>query len=293
MNNRPNRTQTLRKAFIATVTTAGAIVAVGCFGATSNPPFASCPAEEPSGLECGGDEAGASCFYQDGCGNDIGYSCDEGAWTVTSEASCNPPPPECPATQPADGDSCDQLGTSCPYPDDFCGIEINAECTDAGWSVEDILCNPPPAECPIDEPDIGEPCEEQSGTFDGYPSYCEYEVDTPCGVQPAALGCEQSQLTSEYSWAVVVAPSCAAPPEQCQEYNSAGLCEADAGCAWRAPGCAEGGGTPNVEAGCYPAEDCSTSGCGTWGTCTEVTFDPCWNSLCGACAAETNVCIAS
>lgn len=206
-------------------------------------------------------------------------------------ATSNPPEPEsCPTVQPTGGDFCNVTGLSCDYDDGCNGITYT--CEDAAWVASPIgTCNPPPAECPATAPEVGTLCNEEPGTFDGYPSYCTYDVSTPCGEQPAVLGCQQSPISLEYEWVIVEAPSCEAEPSQCQAYASSALCEADVGCSWRVPGCGDELGAPAVPTGCYPSADCEVSGCGDWGTCTNVTFDPCWNSLCDACGAETNVCI--
>jgi hypothetical protein len=280
----------LRQAFILTI----AATTPACWiGVTNNPPEpGSCPAEQPAaGSDCS--QNGSACNYVDECGHDVEVTCEDFAWQVSTSASCNPPPPVCPDEPPAAGEFCDAIGNLCTYHvGDFCDERVvEATCTATGWEVEEYwesTCNPPPAECPAAAPIAGSECEYQPDTIDGYPSYCPYTAQTPCGEAIVEGRCEPNE-ESIIVWNVTV-PACTATPEQCQIYDLDIACAADAGCAWRAPGC-ETEGAPLVEAGCYPSLDCTVEGCGTWGSCETVTYNPCYNSDCDACAAETSVCV--
>lgn len=293
MNKPHHRKQALRQAFISTVATAAAVAATGCLSVTSNPPYLDpCPEAEPaSGDAC--DNEGLSCGYVDDCTNPIDYGCEDGAWTITAVSSCNPPPPgECPLATPTYGAPCDEVGLSCTFGEDPCGTPITGTCSTDGWQIDEVFsCNPPPAACPAELPAIGTLCEPdpESGF---YPEYCGYDAETPCGIEPVIASCLYDQLSGDMVWQFESAPTCEVPPEQCQTYGSSSTCDADPGCSWRVPGCSASTNAPSLtEAGCFPAADCSVDGCGSWGTCTLVTHDPCWNALCDACGAEANVCI--
>lgn len=290
------RKQALRKAFIATVAAASVTAVAGCFGVTTNnPPFPgeSCPEAMPdAGESCF--ETGLSCEYPDFCGVPVSATCHDGAWQVDAlVGTCNPPPPgHCPDAQPTPGEICPEIGMNCHYTDEFCGVEIEARCdAQQVWDVDQIACNPPPAECPLETPTVGTVCEPQTDTIEQYPSWCAYDAETPCGTEEQVLGCVYDDLTQETTWQLQQAPTCQAQPEQCQSYGASSLCEADPGCSWQLPGCGDPNGAPEVTAGCYPSADCTATGCGDWGTCTKVTVDPCWDSLCDACASEANVCV--
>lgn len=286
-----HRKQALRQAFISTVTTAAAALVTGCFTVTSNPPFLdACPDAEPSsGDAC--EEEGLSCGYVDDCSNPIDYGCEDGAWTITAASSCNPPPPgECPVSTPAYGEACDEVGLYCHFGEDPCGTPITGTCSVDGWQIDEgFSCNPPPPDCPAELPSIGTACDYDPETF-LYPAFCMYDTETPCGVESVTVSCASDQ--GEMVWQFDSPPTCEATPEQCQGYGSPSACDADPTCSWRVPGCSESSEAPSLaEAGCFPLADCTTDGCGSWGTCTLVTFDPCWNSLCNACGAEANVCV--
>jgi hypothetical protein len=259
----PYPRKTLSQAFVLTV----AVGSGGCWlGVTNNPPeLRSCPDEQPShGADCYDD--GLSCGYLDECSQSVTASCDDGAWEVRTSGTCNPPPPTCPTNAPAHGEACDALGMSCSYiTGDICDEwQVEASCTENGWEVEEWptgSCNPPPAECPPVVPVAEGACEFQPDSFDGYPSYCPYPAQTPCGEVVIEAGCAY-QSDGSVTWSVAV-PACAATAEQCQIYDVDAACDADGGCAWRAPGC-DVGDAPQVLEGCYPREDCALAGCGEW-----------------------------
>lgn len=68
--------------------------------------------------------------------------------------------------------------------------------------------------------------------------------------------------------------------------------DTETGCSgeYFVPGCGDTS-TPSFAAGCY--ETCTSEGstCATGGTCTAVTIDPCYNSLCQACGAPALICL--
>lgn len=144
--------------------TPGCMPPMDCDLGPTNPPepLGECPVERPSaGTLC--DLAEDELCEYDRCGDywTIEATCRAGQWSV-QELSCNPPPlwEECPEVAPADGAPCDAPELSCAYPG--CGGEtsLKANCIDAEWIVrEEVICNPPPVECPEVEPAEGAPCE--------------------------------------------------------------------------------------------------------------------------------------
>lgn len=149
-----------------------------------NPPFPEpCPAEAPPlGSSCF-DPSLQTCLYPnwDECGQDLNVSCNGGVWVAENIGSCNPPPP-CPAEAPESGSFCD-FPVECPYTvDSPCGpVAAIASCDGATWTVDSILCNPPPpdpcksfallADCVADPscrwlvPGCGMPSLAQEGCF--------------------------------------------------------------------------------------------------------------------------------
>jgi hypothetical protein len=209
-------------------------------------------------------------------------------------AECNPPPPGyCPDVEPAHGSWCPEVGLECEYGDDYCD-GMSAFCGPNGWETFYNSCNPPPPECPAVQPEVGTVCEPQIDTWGEYPSWCGYEVETPCGPQIGTLSCLMDDL-GDVTWQIEQStpqPSCNLPPELCHAYDDAALCGADPGCQWLAPGCADPGGEVTIPLGCYPiATDCATEGCGTWGSCLSGIHDPCYGAACDACGAEISVCL--
>ena len=215
------------------------------------------------------------------------------AGCVNETVISNPPFPdcgeddscECPATPPAQGSPCPDVGQLCAYQDGSCPIEFS--CADDGWERWVTSCNPPPPnDCPNALPVAGSVCHDYG---EGYPVGCSYEVATPCGPQNVNAGCTSSP--DGLIWEHYGSTTCESPEDACGGYDHPDLCAADAACQWLVPGCADGlGGPPAVE-GCYAADDCANGGCGDWGSCETVVHDPCWNDLCDACGMEVNVCI--
>ena len=112
------------------------------------------------------------------------------------------------------------------------------------------------------------------------------------GPTTITLSCKNNP-DNEVVWTIEEPSQCEAPPSQCFEYAQSGACDADVNCRWLVPGCDEGM-APSVEvAGCYPAADCESVDCASWGKCETVTHNPCWNAPCDACGAETEVCAAT
>jgi hypothetical protein len=212
---------------------------------------------------------------------------------ISNPPACEPGDEDCascPAAMPDSGADCPELGLQCEYQDD-CGWPLSATCGDGGWDLElGGTCNPPPP-CPLELPVHGESCADEL-TAGGPPIDCPYSVATACGVVDALASCVLDDATQELRWSVVL-PECHAPPELCQEYDHPSACTADTGCRWLVPGCADEGGAMPVAEGCYPVDDCSQTGCGTWGSCETVVYDPCAGSLCNACAGEASVCVPS
>ena len=282
----------LRAAFVVTVAlaTSGCDSEVSCDdpNVACNPPIVDCPAVIPNGGDSCDPEVG-SCGYLDDCGSEVTASCDDGSWSVDI-GSCNPPPPgECPAEAPAAGAPCDPEVGSCSYADE-CGQSFTVSCNGSSWEIDEPIasCNPPPP-CPDILPAEGDPCELSPG---GTPVGCQYDIETACGPAVASADCvavEEQGLVWQ-----VTAPPCTPPEPNCFNYANAGVCEADSTCRWLVPGCG-GQGDPGFAAGCFPALECTVGpndNCGEFQECVTLNHDPCWNSNCGSCGADTNACVA-
>lgn len=129
--------------------------------ATCNPPAPTCPASAP---QTGGAcvlPAGTECTYGDCGGSPTTYArCDGGTWQV-AEASCNPPPPTCPANVPSEGEPCalPSDAPACTWGScdaDFIAI---ARCVAGRWQHLEAGCERPPAACPSAAPIAGDRCD--------------------------------------------------------------------------------------------------------------------------------------
>jgi hypothetical protein len=79
------------------------------------------------------------------------------------------------------------------------------------------------------------------------------------------------------------------PANPCSALGDLGACEADAGCDWLAPACAE---DSIPVAGCHDALPCiDDTACPEGTTCQSVSVDPCIDQPCNACAAPRNACL--
>jgi hypothetical protein len=87
----------------------------------------------------------------------------------------------------------------------------------------------------------------------------------------------------------VAAPSCTPKVPDCASYGNSAVCDADTTCRWLVPGCGEG--ETGFEPACFPIDDCTGDSCGQDAECITLNHDPCWNSKCGACGADANVCV--
>lgn len=209
----------------------------------------------------------------------------------TTEVITNPPMPTCaeegncvcPASPPAEGSDCPDVGMSCAF--DIGGCPRDFTCEADGWEEHVTSCNPPPPDCPKDLPAAGSVCQAEWG----YPIGCVYEVATPCGPEAVNASCTNGPYGLVWEH-VYGGDPCQATDETCGGYDHPDVCGADAACQWLVPGCAEGTATVAVE-GCYAASDCTQTGCGDWGTCETVVHDPCWNDLCNACGMDVDVCV--
>lgn len=146
---------------------------------TCNPPAPTCPTAAPqSGTSCGL-LPGTQCTYGDCYGSPTTFArCEQGTWQV-AEASCNPPPPVCPLTAPADGDPCGYpLGApACTYGNCNGTPTTYARCESGRWNVATASCNPPvPVACPTSAPFVGDPCMHPAS------AECHYGA---CGETPA------------------------------------------------------------------------------------------------------------
>jgi len=205
--SRTRAKRSVRSPFVVTLAAAATIVAAGCgarvdgvtsdAGADTQP--IECPSSEPSnGGACSGE---MSCSY----GNCYGMAtttaqCRNGEWQVMN-LSCNPPPPECPRTEPAVGSACRYYGPgSCNYPDRcLSGAMKSFSCISGTWTSE---MAPVLAACPTTPPVEGSSCADCAGR---YPSTCVYEW---CGSYPSRESkCDPVTKTWSTRWA-----SCNPPP---------------------------------------------------------------------------------
>lgn len=205
------------------------------------------------------------------------WQCVDGEWVDTA-GMC--PEPACPASVPANGDSCPIVGQDCSYTvEEMCGpvSTVSAVCTATGWKLAYSACQPEPT-CPLQMPVVGSDC---SGW--DYPYFCQYNHACIDVITTVAMSCDYTvdppswQLDSE-------PPLCAA----CESMGDAASCSATSGCQWLVPGCGE---NPIAE-GCYPAGDCQVDGCDIpEQSCVVFDKNPCWNELCDACNAPIGVCL--
>ncbi|MEZ4394931.1 MAG: hypothetical protein R3A48_27970 [Polyangiales bacterium] len=146
--------------------------------ATCNPPPPTCPATAPTtGASCALPSS-TPCNYGDCNGSPTTFArCEAGVWIV-AEASCNPPPPACPAEAPAPSSPCalPEGFPSCSY--GSCGVSptLAASCVGGQWRVTEQPCSPPRVVCPNDAPIEGDACDQPAT---GGCSYGE------CGDRPA------------------------------------------------------------------------------------------------------------
>lgn len=70
---------------------------------------------------------------------------------------------------------------------------------------------------------------------------------------------------------------------------SVDVCDQTPGCRWLA---ANACGEPALpESGCYPSDDCLSTGvCSDGLKCTVWWVNPCWNEPCDACGMEVGIC---
>ncbi|AUX33776.1 MULTISPECIES: hypothetical protein [Sorangium] len=282
----------LRTPFVVTVAAAasfaGAVALPGCDPTVQD---GSCPAERPAeGSSCDADDV--SCTYPGTCGDDtFRFTCEDGAWQMGVDPTCNPPPPACPEERPEAGSSCTAGGLSCSYLDD-CDNPIDYTCMGGAWQMgPEMSCNPPPPpECPEATPEDGAPCEGAIGT-------CGYMMPTGCGPMPIDAACVLEGDT--WRWQVHEIFCNPPPPEHCL---AAATAEACAGlgptCQWLVPGCADGDGAPALPAaGCFPSLPCeSDDACPAGTLCQEVVVNPCVAAspggvTCAACGSTKNVCV--
>lgn len=265
----------VRAAVVATVSLVAPLGAAGCGPSVTNSAPVECPDVAPAdGAPCSGV---GRCNY--GPCQEQEASCEGGVWKTSWVSSCNPPPPPfCPEPgPPAEGDTC--FGPiECDYVVD-CDL-VTASC-DADVSsftltvTPDPLCNPPPP-CPSELPAEGAACELATS--------CVVSVPSACGELMATVTCAPSP-DGVLAWTVAV-PTCDEPVD-CATLLDPSACEVHSACRWLVPGC-DPGGAPFTE-GCFPASDCVD--CVDAQVCTQVSFDPCWNSPCAACGAPASICL--
>lgn len=175
---------------------------------TCNPPPPMCPSTPPTqGAACVG---ALSCNY-DSCGpGGVSFAeCRNGSWQVLA-GSCNPPPPACPATAPADQSPCAPgFGIAvCPYGPPGCGtgsavFTCGGEST-GRWIRHAPRCNTEPS-CPAYEPD------STNGFCTASPTtqFCQYGSTNPCDPAHRAYRCDDTGR-----WTPAIS-TCNPPPPMC------------------------------------------------------------------------------
>jgi hypothetical protein len=155
-------------------------------GTDSNP--AACPAAAPAyGSAC---EGSMACNYP-GCDPSltITFECRSGAWKQTGYASCNPPMPTCPTSEPALGSSCTAPGY-CSYSDTCADRPATAptdgfdhlSCVGGKWTLADDYV----ASCPKTAPADGASC---ACGLHRYSGTCTYSTGCSFGVGDTIAMC--------------------------------------------------------------------------------------------------------
>lgn len=150
------------------------------------------------------------------------------------------PQPECPATTPVHGSTCSGE-LSCNYADTFCGSSAGttAFCESGKWSVASATCNPPPPDCPYEEPTAGSACGYWGGRDCTYPDRCRSGFDS-----------KNSYVCEDGKWAVRLGHAYAwCPPTQPVDGTSCADCAAHitGSCVYEYCG-----STPSRESSCDP-----------------------------------------
>lgn len=101
-----------------------------------------CPSEPPP-FDSACDSSGITCDYDtfDGsCGGES-CSCDSGMWLCTV-SSCPPPPPQCQATEPGNGEACGgTIGLTCDYYNSSTDCTDECQCGQSGtWGCIEASC---------------------------------------------------------------------------------------------------------------------------------------------------------
>lgn len=233
---------------------------------------ATCPGSLPADLSpCEGD--GAWCAYDDPtcAGAEYTATCGAGAWHITHTGPVCPG--DCPTTAPEQGDTCEEPGIDCGYPDAACASTgLVAYCSGGAWSVSafdscTIVC---PASLPAEGAVCGGCCQ---------PTACAY-LD--------AGGCPVHATCNNGSWQHT-ADTCEDPISACATLD-ADACNQSASCRWLGyPTCATS--LQTFPQGCYPAKDCtSDASCGAGSTCQVVEANPCPSVNCDSCVFQTMIC---
>jgi hypothetical protein len=84
-----------------------------------------------------------------------------GYYPGTGGFGANPPAPPtaiCPTPEPSTGQWCSYTGPACTYGDCYGTPTVYATCVNGAWQVSQASCNPPPYQCPEEEPPIGNAC---------------------------------------------------------------------------------------------------------------------------------------
>ncbi len=125
-----------------------------------------CPSEAPADVTPCAVSEEEQCTYGDCFGSPVfGATCKNELWQV-SEWSCNPPAPECPNEQPTAGAGCAGVVEACFYGDCYGVPTVEAKCTANGWQIVETTCNPPPPECPEQQPQQDAACTYLGGGCD-------------------------------------------------------------------------------------------------------------------------------
>jgi hypothetical protein len=170
-----------------------------------------CPAAKPiEGTDCALPAESNYCGYGDcSTGGEDSWTCETGKWRNVGRSSCNPPPPECPSTEPTEGAPCDTYGWGGCYYADLCPARpadapsgASYQCMGGAWT-KTAFGEDYELACPTATPAQGDACE----CAGHYPSACSYG---DCyGTPTITARCDAATRT----WSVAMLTCNPPPPE--------------------------------------------------------------------------------
>jgi hypothetical protein len=193
-----------------------------------------------------------------------------------SSVSVDPEAEGCPGAAPKEGATCSVAATGCAYDAGPCAVEMSCKAAGEAWTSETKSCSPAAKDCWA--AGEGDSCADVNDSCG--------EADGPCGSGFATT------CGADHRWHVESITGDCPPPvpaDKCQANETKPVCEAAEGCRWLTPGCDQGVTTVT---GCFTAVDCTSGGCGPEAECMTVSYNPCFEKACDACAASAAICYA-